>query len=36
MDGVGLLRLCSEKLPDDSTPVPKHEGVSYLLLSVFY
>jgi hypothetical protein len=33
---VGLTFLCSEYLPVDGTPVPKHVGVLYLFLNVFY
>jgi hypothetical protein len=33
---AGLMLLCSEELPDDGTPAPKHVGVLYLLLNVFY
>jgi hypothetical protein len=31
----GIVLLCSEQLPDDRIPVPKHVGVLYLLLNVF-
>jgi hypothetical protein len=33
---VDLLLLCSEKLPDGGTPVPKHVVVLYLPMIVFY
>jgi len=33
---VGLVFLCSRRLPDGGTLVPKHVGIWYLSLAVFY
>jgi hypothetical protein len=33
---VGPVPLCSEYLPEDGTPVPKHESILHLFLNVIY
>lgn len=32
---VRIVLFCSQTLPDDGTPVPKHVGLLYLLLNAF-
>jgi hypothetical protein len=33
---VDLILLCSDKFPDDGTPVPKLVGILYLFLNAFF